>query len=127
MGLDSGVTAGCSTFPLIWRIFGLSAAFEVIVIVLSCIPTLPAELKVTLMVPFSPFFKGCLGHSGTVQPHDPCASVMIKGSLPAFTNSKAYSTLSPCLIVPKEYSSFSNFIEGPSALATVEVAGADVV
>src|SRR5262245_8725330 len=82
------------------------------VTVLSCIPILPAELKVTLMVLLSPFLTGSLGHSGTVHPHEPEALVIINGSLPELTKVKMWVTLFPCLMVPKLYSSSSNLNSG---------------
>src|SRR5258705_6259521 len=82
------------------------------VTVLSCIRILPPELKVTLTTPESPFLMGSLGQSGTVQPHEPEALVIINGSLPVLVNLKICVTTSPCLMVPKLYSSSSNLNSG---------------
>src|SRR5258706_2308574 len=88
------------------------------VTVLSCIPILPAELKVTLTVALSPFLMGSLGHTGTVHPHEPEALVMIKGSFPVLRNENSWVTTSPCLMVPKLYSSSSNLNSGAFLLST---------
>src|SRR5215204_5844003 len=96
------------------------------VTVLSCMPIFPVELKVTLICPLSPFFIGSFGQTGTVQPHEPCASEMISGSLPTLEKLKSYVMDSPCLIVPKSYVSTSNLNSpafGLSCTAGAAVAG----
>src|ERR1044072_3528468 len=94
------------------------------VTVLSCGPDFSVEVNVTLItrVPFGRI--GSFGYSGTVQPHEPTAVLMIRGSLPLFENLNSWVTDSPCLMVPKLYSSSSNFITGPFGRSTPEVVGA---
>src|SRR5436853_4750840 len=100
-----------------WITLGLVFALDWMVTVLSCIPIFPAELKVTFTVPLSPFLMGSLGHSGTVHPHEPAALVMISGSLPVLVKVNRWVMLSPCLIVPKLYSSSSNLNSGAFLLS----------
>jgi hypothetical protein len=54
----------------------------------------------TLITPVAPGAIGSFGHSGTVQPQDPFAFEIIKGSFPVFLNSKAQLGSPPYLMFP---------------------------
>ena len=61
-------------------------AFDVIVTLLLIGPGRLVSYF-TRMVPFAPGAIGSFGHSGTVQPQEPFALEIIKGSSPVFLNS----------------------------------------
>lgn len=54
----------------------------------------------TLITPVAPGAIGSFGQSGTVQPQDPFALVIIRGSLPVFLNSNVQFGSPPYLIFP---------------------------
>ena len=77
----------CPTSPLILRtLVGVLIALDVIVTLLLIGPGLLVSYF-TLILALAPGAIGSLGQVGTVQPQDPFAFEMIRGSLPVFLNS----------------------------------------
>ena len=52
-------------------------------------PCFPVESKDTFMFPVLPTLIGVLGYSGTVQPQEPLAEVIVKSASPVFLNLKS--------------------------------------
>ena len=65
------VSAGF-TNALILRMVCPGSVLALMVTVLVWLFFLPFELNLTSISPLAPGAMGCLGHCGTVQPHEPC-------------------------------------------------------
>ncbi len=99
--LTGVATSGAGpTSPLILiTLFGSLIAFEVIVTLLLIAPGRFVSY-LTRIVPFAPGAIGSFGHSGTVQPQDPFALEIIKGSSPVFLNSNVQYGSPSYLMLP---------------------------
>ncbi len=96
--------AGCSfpcTSPEISRKVSVGMVFAVTVTRLLCGPGFPFELNSILISAVAPGGTGSFGQVGTVQPQDPFALLIIKGSEPVFLNLNMCFTTSPSSQVPK--------------------------
>ena len=76
-----------------------------------------ALLNLAEIVPVLPGCTGSLVHEGVVQPQLTPMLEITRGWVPTFLNLNTWSTMSPCLMVPKSNLSSTNLIWGPSALA----------
>ena len=74
-------SAGVTSALIVKRV-GFGSVFALIVTVFVCLFFLPLLLNSTLISPSPPGATGSFGHSGTVQPHEPFALLMINGSSP---------------------------------------------
>ena len=98
--LDSA-TAQLEAKPVRWKKWLGWSVFAVMFTVFTCGPSLPPESNTTLISPVLPGAMGACGFSGTVQPHEPFASIITRFSLPVFVNLKICVIFSPCLIFPQ--------------------------
>jgi hypothetical protein len=99
------------------------SVFAVSVTDLLWSPGLPFESKITLIWLDLPGLMGSLGHSGTVQPHEPWASLIIMSLSPVFLNLKMCVIFSPSAIVPQSWLVSSNFADVVLPPATTGGAG----
>lgn len=63
----------------------LFTAFDIMVMILFCMPILPRLLKFTVISALSPGAKGSLLQLVAVQPHDVLTLEMINASFPVFS------------------------------------------
>ena len=71
-------------------VFGLVFEYTVTVFLSSPSVSRFFGLNTTSILPFAPGMIGSFGQFGTVQPHEPFAFSINNGSVPVFTNSKAW-------------------------------------
>jgi len=92
---------GSMTVPLM-RItaLGVVVSFDFTTIDLIKFPIF-VVLYFTVILDFSFGIIGCFGHSGTTQPQELKADIMLRGKSPLFENSKICVPSSPCIIVSK--------------------------
>ena len=91
-------------------VFGLVFEYTVTVFLSSPSVSRFFGLNTTSILPFAPGMMGSLGQFGTVQPQEPFAFSINNGSVPVFTNSKAWLFSDCALTLPKSITSEANLM-----------------